>query len=53
MLSTMASIEDANVKAGAFDTNFLERWLESSASVADQHKATPHDATVKEAINEQ
>lgn len=46
-------VEDANVKAGAFDTNFLERWLESSASAADQHKATPHDATVKEAINEQ
>lgn len=45
-------VEDEDVKAGAFDTGFLERWLASSASATDTLKTIPNDATAKEVINE-
>ena len=45
-------IEDADVKAGSFDTGFLERWLASPEPATDNRKVTNHDATVKEVINE-
>lgn len=45
-------IEDVDVKVGAFDTGFLERWLASPASGADLRNTKSQLDTAKEAINE-
>ncbi len=45
-------IEDVDVKAGAFDTGFLERWLASPASGVDLGNAKPQPDIAKGAINE-